>query len=197
MKKVLSVWMLIVRSSIYKVLLILGILVGFQMGAFALLTFMMPDQQYYGWTIKVSIPMFLCAVLAMLEVLTRVLTSRKGKMVYTLQRLSISEKEIFLLQASVNWMMFVLLLLVQAAVLLGITAVYTYLQTGVNTGMSVLVTAQWNPLLRVLLPYGDWLATLWIVLMPLALGVVAAALAFQFRNDHREVVGSAGFWGES
>lgn len=194
MKKVLSVWMLIVRSSIYKVLLILGILVGFQVGAFALLTFMMPDRYNYGMIITTSIIGFLCAGLAMSVVLSTVLTSKKGKMVYTLQRLRISEEEVFLLQAAVNWMMFVLLLLVQAVVILGITAIDTHLHMSSHVGLSVFITAQRNPMMRAILPYGDWLSILATVLLSFVFGATTALTAFQYRKDDNKTTSAFFTW---
>lgn len=158
MKPNLSVFMLLIRHTAYKLLLLLAVLAAAEWAVFAVLC---PEPLLYS----LEEALYLCRV--PLLVLTAVgfavyslillasVTGRgKDRPAYTLDRLSVSAKNLIFLHSVYNTLAFLLFWSVQALVLLAMSQIYVY--HGGTLGPQTLFLACWrNDLLHAFLPLED------------------------------------------
>lgn len=184
MKKYLSVFMLMARSSIYPVLLVIlgiaaveaAIFFPAGMGAVHL-------ERALG-----QVPFFeiSCAALILLSIiLATQLCDRGGKLNNTLQRLSISEQMVFWVQAVYNASVFLLLFLVQALTFIGLSYCY---DTELFSGPAVLVTAYQHPLFHTFFPLDNMLAIATNLVIITGLGICTAAFPMRQRHNRQSIM---------
>lgn len=181
MKRYLSVFEMIIRSSIYKVIQILILLVVVELGTFYIaleqpLASIQPnleeiiDQSHLVY-------MFGAAYLLMTVVLVLSGTNIGSVQGYTLQRLRIKEKKVFLLQCVYNVLCYVLLWATQLGVLLIASDYYMTNKTdAVLTNMTVFLAFHRNDFMHSILPMQD--NTNWLLLIGLILGTGCFAADF-------------------
>lgn len=185
MKRYISVFEMIVRSSFYKVLLITGIMVVVQAIGFGL-TMMSPsglmieiyiDQSHYSLIFKIAY-LLLTAVLVLHGMNIGSVQS------YTLQRLRIPEKRIFWLQALYNFFAYILLWGVQLMMILVSIFVYQKnLPDGVELSNQTMFIAFYrNDFMHSILPLED--VPGWSVLI--LIGITSAFVTAEFTKLQRE-----------
>lgn len=184
MKKHLSVLMLFVRSTLYKVLALLALLAGAQAVLFHL---SMGRQAAMGLSAVIE-GSYIQWVFGVIFLLVTVVLCRPGcdygsRQGYTLRRLSVSEKWVFGWQALCNTGMYLLLWAAEAGILLALSQYYI---SGVSSDMvsgQTLFLATWqNLFFHGLLPLEDttrWLANGW---MCLCLGITSAGFPYRQRR---------------
>ena len=185
MKRYLSVFEMIARCSIYKVLLALGVMVAAQ-GVCFYLTMLSPsglaiedyiDQSHYTLIFKIAyILITVILVLPGMDI--------GSKQSYTLQRLRIKEKRILWLQAGYNLLAYTLLWGAQLAMLLVSTAVYQrFLPEGAKlTNQTMFIAFHRNDFMHNILPLEDVYG--WIVIV--LIGVTTAFATAMFTKLRRE-----------
>lgn len=177
MKKYTSVLFLLARSTVYP---ILGVLVLMAAAEAALFYHVMPmagercgletlvQQAHLSWV-------FAAAFLAVSVLLLRTGCARGTKVGYTLMRLSISERNIFVLQSIYNVLCYLLLWAVQVLLAMGLSTAYAaYAPADYVTGQTVFLAFYWNDFFHSLLPFEDigiWLSNLTLLL---SLGICTA-----------------------
>lgn len=181
MKRYISVFEMITRSSIYKVIGILILLTIAELTSFFIafhqpLASMQPnldevvDQSYLVW-------MFGAAYLIMTVILVLSGTNIGSMQGYTLQRLRIKEKKVFLLQCIYNVFCFVLLWATQLAILLGVSNYYMTHKTGaILSNQTVFIAFHRNAFMHSILPIED--TTNWMLLAGFILGTGCFAADF-------------------
>lgn len=179
MKKYLSVFEMITRSSIYKVLGVLIAMVCAEVITCAIswqqpLAFMKPtieewvDQSYL-------LVIFIVAYFLMNAVLVLHGTNIGSIQAYTLQRLRIPEKSVYRLQCLYNILCLGLLWVTQLAVLLGISAFYMqYKANVVKTNMTVFLAFYRNEFMHSILPLQDVGGWAMLVFFIVSTGIFAA-----------------------
>lgn len=179
MKRYLSVFEMITRSSIYKVLGILIAMVVAEVITCAIswqqpLAYMKPtieewvDQSYL-------LVIFIVAYFLMSAVLVLPGTNIGSVQGYTLQRLRISEKSVYRLQCLYNILCFGLLWVTQLVVLLGISAFYMqYKANVVKTNMTVFLAFHRNEFMHSILPLQDLGGWALLVFFIMCTGIFAA-----------------------
>lgn len=167
MKRYISVFEMIIRSSFYKVLGILALLSVVELGSFYIamqqpLASMQPnleeivDQSYF-------IYMFAIAYLLMTVVLVLSGANIGSMQGYTLQRLRIKEKKVFLLQCIYNVLCYVLLWATQVGVLFVASNYYmTHKTDAILTNQTVFLAFHRNDFMHNILPMQDTLN--WVLL---------------------------------
>ena len=168
MKRYVSVFEMIARSSIYKVLLILGTMTIAQ-GVSFYMTMCSPsglaiedyiDQSHYGLIFKIAYVLItIILVLPGMDI--------GSKQSYTLQRLRIKERKIYWLQSLYNLLAYVLLWGMQLMVLLGSCMVYEKnLPEGVTlTNQTMFLAFHRNDFMHSILPLEDSLGWALLILI--------------------------------
>lgn len=192
MKQHLSVLMLTARSTIYKFLLLLGLTAAAELCQFwltlraALETFAagggMASPETVLYHSRVSWTFAVCFVLtaALLGLTGCEFGSRQG---YTLRRLSVSEKSVFLWQSGYNAACFFLLWAFQTLLALGLCALYMALaDPGQTSGQTVFLAFYRSEFLHSLLPLaggGRWARN---ALLVLGMGASSAYFPYSQRR---------------
>lgn len=205
MKKHLSVLMLQVRSVIYKLLLLFIVMTAAEVLLFwRRLEYVLKidmsaaekavdGEMYnpYGGIEMILDDSHIAWVFLVAFVLTGILLCRVGceigsKQGYTLRRLRVSEPQVFMWQAVCNVGCYLLLWLVQVAVMIGLCYMYTVSADPLMVGEQTVFLAFYrNDLLHNLLPLEETL--LWIrnAIMVIGLGMAAACYPYrQRRKSH-------------
>lgn len=190
MKRYLSVFEMIARSSIYKVLLTLMVMVVAQ-GISFYMTMLSPsglgvedfiEQSHYGLIFKIAYVLItIILVIPGMDI--------GSKQSYTLKRLRIKESRIFWLQALYNLLAYLLLWGAQLAMLFGSCLVYqNNLPEGVTlTNQTMFLAFYRNDFMHSILPLEDgpgW----WVIAL---IGVTTGVVAAEFTKLRRE--GKFGF----
>lgn len=190
MKRYLSVFEMITRSSIYKVLAILIAMVAAEMIACAIawqqpLALLKPnieewvDQSYF-------VIAFGVAYILMTVVLVLSGTNIGSVQSYTLQRLRIPEKKVYLLQCIYNILCYILLWGTQLAVLLGISTFYMNYKTHVvKSNQTVFLAFHRNEFMHSILPMEDFIG--WFLLITLIAGTGIFAASFTRKQRQGKV----------
>lgn len=190
MKKYLSVFEMIARSSIYKVLLIIGVMLVSQAVCFYL-SMISPsgigiesyiDQSQYSLIFKIAYVLITIVLVFQGMNLGSVQS-------YTLQRLRIKEKKIFWLQSLYNFLAYMLLWGIQLVmILVSVTVYQKNLPEGVElTNQTMFIAFYRNDFMHSILPLEDgpgW----WVLVL---IGVTSAFVTAEFTKLQRE--GKFGF----
>lgn len=186
MKRYISVFEMIIRSSFYKVLGILASLSVLELGTFYIamqqpLASIQPnleelvDQSHFMY-------MFAIAYLLITVVLVLSGTNIGSMQGYTLQRLCIKEKKVFLLQCIYNILCYVLLWATQVGVLLAASNYYmTHKTDAILTNQTVFLAFHRNDFMHSILPIQDTLN--WVLLF--AIIVCTGSFAADFTRMQR------------
>ncbi len=186
MKRYISVFEMIIRSSFYKVLGILASLSVLELGTFYIamqqpLASIQPnleelvDQSHFMY-------MFAIAYLLITVVLVLSGTNIGSMQGYTLQRLRIKEKRVFLLQCIYNILCYVLLWATQVGVLLAASNYYmTHKTDAILTNQTVFLAFHRNDFMHSILPIQDTLN--WVLLF--AIIVCTGSFAADFTRMQR------------
>ena len=179
MKKHVSVFMLMARSSIYKVISVLFLMAVVEYGLFyeRMKVWAVGDTYNLEFMIDGSriLWVFGIAFLLITIFLCQTGCGFSSKTGYTLCRLSISERMVFVWQSIYNVMCYSLLWLVQILVVFGICNLYvTMAPEGYVTNQTIFLAFYRNDFLHSLLPMED--AGFWIknVLTILSMGICSA-----------------------
>lgn len=184
MKKHLSVFMLMARSTIYKVIALLLVAVAVTIALF----YKKMDPAYATLDMVFSESWLPMAILIVSIVLMFVLLARTGcefssHQGYTLRRLSIPEREVFLVQAIYNALCFFMLWGV--LMLANLALCYLYMSrtdpTAVS-GQAMFLAIYKSSFLHTLLPLDDWSQHLVNSSVLLCLGFVSASVPFWQRR---------------
>lgn len=179
MKRYLSVFEMITRNSIYKVLGLIAVMVAAEVITCAIswqqpLAYMKPnieewvDQSHFVW-------MFMGTFIILSGVLAFYGTNIGSMQSYTLQRLRIPERSVYKLQCLYNILCLGLLWMTQVAVLLGICAFYMEYKVGVvKTNMTVFLAFHRNDFMHSILPLQDLAGWALLVFFIICTGVFAA-----------------------
>ena len=198
MKKHLSVLMLFVRSAIFKVFGLFAVMSAVELLLFrrtlnsvdlSQLTYKYAGHTGQGleYIIKDS---YLIVVLGITYILLTVILLKNcngaGKQVYTFQRLSISEHEVFAWQAVCNTGFYFLLWAVQAALVLVMSAIYMKTASeDITSGQTVFLAFYRSRFIHNLIPLEQiwrWIRNICVML---GLGVSSAYTSYVHRHDGR------------
>lgn len=180
MKKYLSVFMLYVRGSVYPVL---GTISGCFIGQAVLFGMYGLSGTALGHALSRT-PFFTtvtCAISLIAAQLSIAFCDRGGKMNNTLQRLRISEKQIFWLQTAVNILMFALYFLAQGLMFMALCFWYD----PDISGLGLLVNAYDHPLFHQFFPLDDIFLTITNSIVILGLSVCCAAYSMRQRHNRQ------------
>lgn len=182
MKKYLSVCMLFVRSSIYGVL---GLLLGSGIGQAVLFAMDGLDASSLNWALAGTPPY--ASIVITLGLLCGMLNGpfcdKGGRMNNTLQRLSISEKQIFWMQALSNALMITLFFLFQGLMFVLLSFWY---DPEVSL-LEVLVVSYQNPLFHCFFPLDNWLVMVTNAAMIAGLAICCAAYPMRQRHGRQSI----------
>lgn len=183
MKKHISVFQLMIRSSIWKILLILGamavsqVVLFFAMGA---------GEETYLLDALERVP-FSAVVLLGLALLSSALaiplSDRGGRMNNLILRLGLPEKRIFWLQVVFNAMAYGLFIITQGLIMVLLCLIHDWITPGDMDPMAVFVTSYQHPLFHRFFPLHDVLE--WINHLILIAGLSICTAAYPMRQRHR------------
>ena len=189
MKKYLSVFEMITRSTLYKVLIVIILMVAVQLSMF----WAELNEAISRASDKISMGMelivdesYIVVPLAIGFVFITIILCWCGCNIgsnqgYTLRRLQIPEWAVFGLQALYNCLCYVLLWTSQVAVTVGISSLYVQHATEL-TNQSIVLAYYKNSYMHNVLPMGDILGWALLVCLILASGVASAAFPVQQRR---------------
>jgi len=193
MKQHISYWMLLCRSTVFKILALFAAMTVVEAGLFfvrgrdAIGLEQMVDAAWMKWVFGV-------ALIAMAVILDNVLCESGGKLDYTLRRLRLKRRSLFIWQAVYNFLCLVLLWLVQLFVALLLCWLWMREREGVSS-QALFLAFYRNEFLHALLPLED--ISLWVrnVAVFALIGVAAACAPVCVRRGKRCVDGAvqAGF----
>lgn len=189
MKRHLSIWMLMARSTIYQVL---GLFLALAAADGALFALALRQGASALGLEQVLTESHLPAVFGAGLVLLTVVLCLNGcefsaKQGYTLRRLRVSQREIFLWQAVHNAMCYFLLLAVQTGIVLALCRIYVARDPDMVNGQTVFLAFYRLPFLHSLLPLADVWRYVRNAVLCAALGVCAAAFPAQQRQGNRGI----------
>lgn len=198
MKKHLSVFTLIAHHSIYKVMLLLLVMVGAEIGIYLWCCGSSnPDAVDISWLIQFGRLhwIFFAALLLLTAILTKSGHNLIGEKIYTMQRLSISEKAIFFWLTLYHSLCFLMVWALQAGLIFTLCSrYYADLQASDSSlllGQNILLIFYSLPFLHGLVPLENtigWYANLACIV---GLGFTTAWVPFQVRI--RKYPGTATF----
>ncbi len=188
MREHLSVLMLMARSTIYKVLGIFFLMAAAQVGLFYLTlnrALAMESHTIEQIFRQSRIPwIFALAFLLITALLCLTGTEYGGRQGYTLRRLSIPEKNVFLWQALYNTCCFFLLWAVQLFIVLALCPLYIEKADPAAVSQQTVFLAFYrNDFLHTLLPLADISRCIRNVFLVLGLGISSAYFPFCQRRD--------------
>lgn len=195
MKKYLSVFGLIARSSIYQIIATLVCMTV----AEAILFYSKLDSALRFYSMGFSMDRIediidrsminllfpLCLIIITLSLCITGSEYSNTKISYTIRRLSISEREFFFCQATYNAFMYTLLWAVQAAVVFGLCSWYAATAPAEAVGNQTVFLAFYrNELLHSLMPISE--ISVWIRNIFLVVGLGFAAAEFPYKQRRRK-----------
>lgn len=183
MKKHISVFNLMTRVSLRKILLILlamavsQVILFFVMGA-GEETYLLDALQRIPSSVVVYIGLFL-----MLLALCTPLSDRGGRMNNLILRLGLSEKEIFWLHVLFCAMSYCLFIMAQALIMVLLCLIHDWVAPGTMDPMAVFVTSYQHPLFHRFFPLHDLLG--WVNHLLLVAGLSICTAAQPIKQRHR------------
>ena len=190
MKRYLSVFMLLVRSSLYKVLAVLAAMAGVQTGLFVWAARRQADY-LDGFLLEAAfvhsgaLIIFGAAAAVITLLLCAVGCDGAARSGYTLRRLQVSEKTVMLLQWGSNCVLYLLLWGAQLAVALGLCRVWAEMWPGLVNQQTVFLAFWRSEFLHPLLPLQD--TGLWLrnAVAVVTLGAAAAVYPYRQRRGKK------------
>ena len=194
MKKVLSVFELLTRNTIYKILFVFVALGGVELLMFwnrlkeqldlqnqygygevggSSFEYIVNSSHQFGWYTAAFV-----AVTVILGLSTCNFGSRQG---YTLKRLRVSEREVFWIQSVSNFLCYVLLLGVQLGILLIMGCLYIKYM-GTATNQTMFLAFYRNAFMHSILPMEEWPRMIINLCMYGSMAVTAATVPYFQRN---------------
>ena len=193
MRKSLSIFMLFVRSSLYRVLAVIALMLVAECGVFFVTMKKFLDGMAAGERgyfvlnrlieeSKIGV-LFCVAFILVTVLLCRVGSDRKGGLEYTIQRLGISPVRIFFLQAACNALFYALLWLVQVYTAFAFSTCYLHMaDAALKTNQTLFLEAYRSGFLFGIFPMENvwgWIAD---VVLVLSLGIVTARVPHASRR---------------
>ena len=191
MKKYLSVFEMIIRSSIYKIIGILALLVIAELGTFYIalqqpLARIQPnleeivDQSHLSY-------MLVLAYVVMTIVLVLPGMNIGSRQSYTLQRLRIQEKYVFLLQCLYNVLCYFLLWSTQVGILLAASYFYMKYQThAIITNQTIFLAFHRNDFMHNILPMQDVYMWFMLICVIWGTGIIVAIVTRRQRRGGKK-----------
>ena len=182
MKKQISVFQLMVRTSLWKVLLIMLGLLATQFVLFFVLG--AGEEQYLldvlerlpYWPIGIGLYLISAALYIPLS-------DRGGRMNNLILRLGLSEKQIYWIQVLFNALVYTMFLVAQAMTMILLCLIHDWVTPGTMDPMSILVTSYQHPVFHRLFPLHDLVS--WFNLLVLVTGMSICTAAYPMRQRHR------------
>lgn len=200
MKKQLSVFNLMATSSIYKITGLFGIMGVIEFFLFRMIMLAGPNTNgtfHIEYVFKQSRTLWVFAAALLVLTIFLCLTGYEtsSKQGYTLKRLSISEKQVFVLQALYNTLCYFLLWSIQLFIvfLLGFYFIKKAPAEYV-TNQTLFLAFYRSDFLHALLPFEDVMVWVKNILLFLSLGICSASFTFAQRRGKRayELIGILG-----
>lgn len=198
MKKHISVFMLIVRYSLYRILALLTVMAAVETGLFWMTLKRGMSQEGYGLEYvidksHIAIVFFLTFVIMDIFLISFTGYEKVETHRYTLMRLSIPRKEVYYLQSLYNTFCYLLFWAIQILIVVGLG--YLYMEnapTEYVTNQSVFLAFYRNGFLHSLLPFEDWPYWIRNILICVALGL-RSAMYLSEESKPKRLYGT--FWG--
>lgn len=186
MKKYLSVLLLLAQHTLYPILGVLLGMVGVETVLFYFMLRKGPVNLEQAFSQSGIVFVFGTAYLIILVLLYLTGCEFGGKQSYTLRRLSVCERSVFLWQGAYNSICLLLLWAVQVAMALALCNVYLSMTTSAFTsGQTVFLAFYRSPFLHSLLPLADVSRYVRNLCSILALGFTGAGLSFRQRRGKK------------
>ena len=189
MKSSFSVFLLFLRHSVWKVLLLLAAMAGVELGLF---TALMPDPATHSLETCLAAcgrPLGIVLLMGFASLGCLLLADGAGgkhRLSYTLDRLAVSPRAVLACQAVYNLLVWLLFGAVQAAALLG--CFWLYQRQGGYVGPQTLFLTCWqNELVHSFLPMEDVLRWLRNLILALGLAVTVACASAQLRQKNKPI----------
>lgn len=189
MKSSFSVFLLFLRHSVWKVLLLLAVMAGVELGLFAALT---PDPAAHSLEACLAAcgrPLGIVLLTGFVSLGCLLLADGAGgkhRLSYTLDRLAVSPRAVLACQAVYNLLAWLLFGAVQATALLG--CFWLYQQQGGYVGPQTVFLACWqNELVHSFLPMEDVVRWLRNLVLALGLAVTTACSSAQLRQKNKPI----------
>lgn len=198
MKKHSSVLMLLVRSSVYRIVLLFAMMTAAEVGLFWLVLQNSQTESVHGLELAISycrLPVvFAAAFFALTGLLCSTGSEGKTKTGYTLRRLGISETTVFFWQAGYNALCYLLLWMVQILVCMLLGLLYTrWIPQEFVTGQTMFLAFYRSEFFHSLLPFEE--NALWFrnAILVLSLGICSARYPLGQRHGSKlhEIFGLA------
>lgn len=185
MKKYLSAAMLVIRYSLYPVLWILGLMVLGEVGMF-LFSGGLGESNLYRAVQDISAHYFFYGALVLTSiVLSRALCDKGGRMNNTILRLSLSEKQLFGIQAAYNTFVYLLLFLIQGLVFILLSLWYSSVHPEAMNQQTIFVTAYQHWMFHTFFPLDNLFVKMMMGFLAMALGICTAAYPMRQRHGKR------------
>lgn len=186
MKQHRSVFMLMTRSTVYYLLGILLAMTGLELAVFFGMTQSQPSmEQAVGHTGIFCV--FVLALIALYWVLSGVGAEKSTKVGYTIRRLQISERWVFLWQSVNNTLCFLVLWSVQVMVSFGLCLLYAAHNQNAMSPQSILLAFYRSSFLHGVMPLGELAGWMCAVMCIIALGIASATAPIFQRRENRGV----------
>lgn len=194
MRKHISVFFLMARATLHKIVFLLLIMAAAECGMFYLaMNTSASDEIRQLETVAADSRMgliFLVGMLCMVIILTASFSGSKSRQQYTLQRLQISERQVFIWHTLYNAFCFLLLWAVQMVTALLLCKIYVQMVSGMAAdsgfaeanGQTVFLAFYRNAFLHNILPLESWVVWFRNILLVFSLGM---ALAYGTLLSHR------------
>lgn len=183
MKKHISVFLLMVRTSIWKALLILAAMAVAQVALFFI---MGAGEQAYLLDALERIPSSYVVIVGLNLLaagLYAPLSDQGGRMNHLILRLGLPEKRIFWIQVLVNAGIYGLFIMGQGMIMLLLCMIYDWVTPGNLDPMAIFVTSYQHPLFHRFFPLHNPVG--WINHLILVTGLSICTAAFPMRQRHR------------
>ncbi|NLM07251.1 MAG: hypothetical protein GX219_10120 [Tissierellia bacterium] len=184
-----SIFGIFARSSIYKILtLFLGLviadvllyIIGLQ-GWFRDYNIGL-NEHFPTWMLMALV--FFIVYLMTVFILARVTSNKREKNAFTLQRLSSSEREIFIVQTFYNIVVFTILWAVQLAVLLALALYHkSNLPVEINSGITIFGMFHFNRFLNLIFPLSNYIQYLLKILLIIWTSLIISAYSYRERGE--------------
>ena len=193
LKKYLSVFMLYIRSSVYKVLALLGAMAVLQtvlfmsVPEFKMMRSLEKMHKFYGVEDLLEksglFIVFGVAFVLLTLIVCYVGCEFSGKQGYTLRRLRISEKRVFLMQVLSNTLFYALFWLCEIVIIRVLMQIYLrYVPDAIYTNQMLMLSFYRNELLMAVMPMSNLVCLFRNIIWVLAMGVTSAYLPYMQRR---------------
>lgn len=198
MKKHISVFMLIVRYSLYRILGLLAVMAAVETGLFWMALSRGMSKEGYGLEYVIDkshivIVFFVAFVIMDIFLISFTGYEKIETHRYTLMRLSVTRKELYFLQSIYNMLCYILFWAVQVFIVMMLG--YLYMENApveYVTGQTIFMAFYRNGFLHSLLPFEDWPYWIRNILICAALGL-RSAMYLTEENKPKRLYGAA--WG--